>query len=158
MSRKNLRVQVTGLFAPLVNDFFLFLDYYLLFQTRSTTFILVFKHIQYSVLKRITDSLKSTFWYRPTVLSKKKKRKCLQGFSPSRWLDARPVSNFILVHVARAFGSPSCVSHFILVVVALHCILEFFPYCAVQQFSRYAFEPIYVLLVSAFDHQCNWRQ
>lgn len=108
MSRKNLRVQVTGLFAPLVNDFFLFRLLFII--SGPTTFIFVFKYIQYGVLKRIADSLKSTFWYRQTLRYLKKKE-CLQGFSPSRWLDARPVSNFILVRVARAFGSPSCASH-----------------------------------------------
>lgn len=141
MSRKNLRVQVTGLFAPLVNDFFLFRLLFII--SGPTTFIFVFKYIQYGVLKRIADSLKSTFWYRQTLCYLKKKEKEMPSrLQPFTLAWCAPSLKFYFSSCCPCvWKSVVCVTLYFFLL--LHCSLEFFPYCAVQQFSRYAFEPIY---------------
>lgn len=136
MSRKNLRVQVTGLFAPLVNDFFLFRLLFII--SGPTTFIFVFKYIQYGVLKRIADSLKSTFWYRQTLCYLKKKEKEMPSrLQPFTLAWCAPSLKFYFSSCCPCvWKSVVCVTLYFFFVIALQfgvfsvlCCATVFPLC-----------------------------
>ncbi len=123
VSRKKLRVQVTGLFEPLVNDIFIMMIIIYYFGQGLQQFCFVFHYIKFSVLKRITYLLKSTFWYRPTSCYLYKKNAFKASVLHAGLMRAQSQLLFWFVLPVRLEVRRVCQPS--LFYLLLHCIFEF---------------------------------